>query len=317
VILVIAPIALNKYYNFLLQPPSKTEKQDIFVIKPGQAVVVTAQNLKEQGFIKNSLAFRLLVSQMGIGKNIQAGDFRLSPTMSAKEIAKELTHGAIDIWVTFPEGLRKEEQAEKIEAKLKFGSNENYQFDKKQYLKIAEEGYMFPDTYLIPKDASAQDVSTLLRSTFKTKVEDSILSNAKNKDLSPQEIIILASLIEREVRNEEERPIIAGILSNRLKDGIALQVDATIQYAKGYDSSNNTWWPQISTEDYQTTKSPYNTYLSPGLPPGPICNPGMESIKSASSPAQTEYYYYLHDSSGKAHFAKTIEEHNKNIADYL
>lgn len=316
IILVLTPIALNKYYNFLLQPASKDKKEQIFVIKVGQPVADTAKNLKDKGLIKNSLAFRLLVSQLGISKNIQAGDFRLSPSMPAKEIAAQLTHGAIDVWVTIPEGLRLEEQAERIEAKLKYGSGENYTFDRKQYLKVAQEGYMFPDTYLIQKDATAQDVASLLRSTFKTKVENSNLANSKSS-LTAKEIIILASIIEREAKGDAERPQVAGILMNRLNAQMPLQIDATVQYAKGYDASNNTWWPQVSRADYQSIKSPFNTYLTLGLPPEPICNPGLQSIKAASAPAQTDYYYYLHDRSGKIHYAKTIEEHNNNIKEFL
>lgn len=316
-ILVITPIGLNKYYNFQLQPAGKEDQSQIFVIAPGEPVSTTIQNLKEKGLIRNSLAFRLLVSQLGISKNIQAGDFRLSPNMSAREIAKELTHGAIDIWITFPEGLRLEEQAERIEAKLKFGTNTNYSFDKKEYLKVAEEGYMFPDTYLIPKDAFAKDVASLLRNTFTAKVQELLPETKTEEGLTAEEVIILASLVEKEAKSDSERAEIAGILINRLNEGMALQVDATVQYAKGYDASNNTWWPQITQADYQAVKSPFNTYLSPGLPPQPISSPGLASIKAAANPAKTDYFYYLHDPEGKIHFAKTVEEHNKNIEEFL
>lgn len=252
---------------------------------------------------------------MGIAKSIQAGDFRLSASMTSRRIAEELTHGAIDVWITIPEGLRLEEQAAKIEEKLNFG-NSILAFDKKEYIKNAKEGYMFPDTYLIPKDASTTDVINRLSETFAIKTEK--LLKSKNKtNLAEDEIIILASLIEREAKNDDERPVIAGILLNRIKSNLALQVDATVQYAKGYDSSQNTWWPQVSTDDYQKVKSPYNTYLSLGLPPGPICNPGIKSIEAALNPTQTEYYYYLHDTEGKIHYAETIDEHNENIRNFL
>ncbi len=253
---------------------------------------------------------------MGIGKAIQAGDFKLSPSMTSRDVAKELTHGAIDVWVTIPEGLRIEEQASKIEQKLKFGQNENYNFDKKQYISLAKEGYMFPDTYLIPKDATAQDVANRLLETFNQKVEESILKSAKTK-LSNSEIVTLASLIEKEAKTSEEKPVIAGILLNRIKIGMSLQVDATVAWAKGYDTAKNTWWPQITTQDYKNVNSPYNTYLNTGLPPGPISSPGIDSIRAALEPADTPYLYYLHDSDGKIHYAKTAEEHNKNIKDFL
>ena len=317
--LIITPVFLNIYYNFLLSPvsPKTSVQSKFFVIRPGTPVVNTSKNLKSEGLIKNSLAFRLLVAQMGIGKNIQAGDFRLSPSMSSREIASQLTHGAVDIWVTLPEGLRVEEQAAIIEEKLKFGQNDSYQFNKNEYIKVAEEGYMFPDTYLIPKDASTKFVADKLRQTFDLKVNESIFTGAKAKNLTKSQLVTLASLIEREAKTSEEKPIVAGILINRLNAKIALQVDATVAYAKGYDSAQNTWWPQVSTQDYQTIKSTYNTYLSTGLPPGPIASPGLESIRAAANPADTEYLYYLHDSEGNIHYAKTIDEHNKNIQEFL
>lgn len=315
VIIICAPILLNKYYDYLLQPPSKNQTQEIFIVKQGQTVSEIAINLKKVNLIKSPLAFRLLVTQIGIAKNIQAGDFRLSHDMSAKAIAAELTHGAIDVWITLPEGLRKEEQAAKFEEKLKFGAQDKYQFNKKEYIKIAEEGYMFPDTYLIPKDATAQDIAKKMRFTFDSKVQDEL---AKNKTfLSTDEIIKLASLIERESKTEEERPIIAGILINRLNARIALQVDATVQYAKGYDSSRGSWWPQITTDDYQSVKSPFNTYLNIDLPPTPICSPGLASIKAALNPKDTDFLFYLHDLQGRVHYSKTIQEHNENIKKYL
>lgn len=309
--MVITPLAANKYYNYLLSARSKTSKADkIFIVRPGEPVIDIASNLKSEGLIKSPLAFRLLVSQMGIAKSIQAGDFRLSVAMTSRQIAEELTHGAIDVWVTIPEGLRIEEQAAKIEEKLKFG-NEKFSFDKKGYIKNAEEGYMFPDTYLIPKDSGTKDVINRLRETFEIKAAKSIQEQNRTK-LSLEEIVILASLIEREAISDEERPIIAGILINRLNDNYPLQVDASIQYAKGYDSSNNTWWAPVTQEEYQSVKSNFNTYLFTGLPPGPICNPGLSSIEAALKPAQTDYYYYLHDREGKVHFAKTLDEHNLN-----
>lgn len=313
-ILILSPVAANRAYQQQLKPVSRQQSYQIFVIRPGQPVAQIAQNLKEAGLVRNALAFRLLVAQMGIGKSIQAGDFRLSAHLSARDIATELTHGAIDVWITFPEGTRVEEMAEIIEAKLKIPENDKYQFDKKEFIKNAQEGYMFPDTYLIPKDTTALSVAQRMRETFSQKVDQDLLTS---EELSADEILTLASLVEREAKTNQERPIIAGILVNRLNAGIALQVDATVQYAKGYDAASDSWWPQVTPEDYSKIKSPYNTYLHLGLPPGPIANPGIESIRAAVNPAETTYLYYLHDSEGKIHYAKTAEEHNQNIRKYL
>ena len=175
---------------------------------------------------------------------------------------------------------------------------------------------MFPDTYLVAKDATAADVAQRLRQTFDEKV-DTLLAKGEKNSLTEEEVLILASLVERESKSPQERPIIAGILLNRLNTGMALQVDATIQYAKGYDSNENTWWGQVTPSEYETVKSRFNTYLYPGLPPAPIANPGLESLQAAAEPAQTEYFYYLHDAEGKVHYATTAEEHNQNIQDFL
>lgn len=318
VLLIVTPVVANVYYQFLLKPVSlDSQEEKIFVINPGAAVVDIAQNLKKENLIKNPLAFRFLVSRMGIGENIQAGDFRLSPAMTSKEIAEELTHGAIDVWVTLPEGLRIEEQAQIIEDKLNFDSNNTYLFKKEEYIEIAQEGYMFPDTYLIPKDATANDVVNLLRSTFDQKVESAVFTEGRQFGLTENQLITLGSIIEREAKTDEEKSTIAGIVMNRINDGIALQIDATVQYAKGYDDANQTWWPQVTTNDYKSVKSAYNTYINPGLPPQPIANPGLESILAAASPKETSYYYYLHDSNGNIHYAETIEEHGQNIEEYL
>ena len=317
IFLILAPVSVNKYYNYLLEAVSTDDQTQIFVIRPGEPTSAIAQKLKEANLVKNALAFRLLVSQMGVAKNIQAGDFRLSPNMTSREIAQLLTHGAIDVWITLPEGLRVEEQAQIIENNLNFGANESFVFDKNEYIKIAKEGYMFPDTYLIPKDATAQDVAAKLEETFSAKVDDELLAQGEKNNLSTDDVIILASLLEREAKTNEEKPIIAGIILNRLESQIALQIDATVQYAKGYGTAQNTWWPTVTVDDYQSIKSVYNTYLFVGLPPKPIANPGLESIKAAASPAQTGFFYYMHDRGGKIHYAETADEHQSNIDEYL
>ncbi|HLA03736.1 MAG TPA: endolytic transglycosylase MltG [Patescibacteria group bacterium] len=317
IFLILIPVSVNKYYNYQLEAVSKDNTNQIFVIRPGEPTAQIAQKLKKANLVKSALAFRLLVSQMGIAKNIQAGDFRLSPNMSSREIAQLLTHGAIDVWVTLPEGLRVEEQAQIIENNLNFGANESFVFDKTEYIKIAKEGYMFPDTYLIPKDATAQDVAAKLEETFDAKVADELLAQGEENNVSSEDVIILASLLEREARTDEEKPIIAGILLNRLEAGMPLQVDATVQYAKGYGTAQNTWWPTVTVADYQSVKSAYNTYLFVGLPPSPIANPGLASIKAAANPAQTSSFYYMHDREGKIHYAETADEHQRNIDEYL
>lgn len=279
----------------------------IFVVKPGDGVREISNRLKKQGLIKSPIVFFLLVKQLGIDKKIEAGDFRLSPSMTTQEIAENLTHGTLDIWITVPEGKRATEIAEILKEKIPSSDP--------SWLNIlkSHEGYLFPDTYLIPKDANIEMITNQMRGNFDKKYAG---INTSNSGLTKKQIVILASLIEREAITDAEKPIISGILVNRLNAGIALQVDATIQYAKGQNLSNKKWWEPVSIEEYKSVISNYNTYLHPGLPPGPISNPGLEALRAAASPADTDYLYYIHDKDQKIRYAKTLSEHNNNIEKY-
>ncbi|MBI2028120.1 MAG: endolytic transglycosylase MltG [Candidatus Levybacteria bacterium] len=287
------------------RPPDPTsEKSVIFVVKKGDGVREIANNLKEKGLIRSRIIFFLLIKQFGLDKDIQAGDFRLSPKMTTEEIALNLTHGTLDIWVTIPEGKRAEEIAEVLKKEIPTYN------DSWQNILMINEGYLFPDTYLIPKNADIEMVLNQLRGNFEQKYSTLNILNAK---LNQKEIVILASLIEREAITDEEKPIIAGILMNRLNAGMALQVDATIQYAKGKNASNNKWWEPVTTEEYKSVLSNYNTYINIGLPPGPISNPGLEALRAAANPSDTNYLYYLHDKNKTIRYARTLTEHNENI----
>jgi UPF0755 protein len=176
---------------------------------------------------------------------------------------------------------------------------------------------MFPDTYLIPRDATASAVVDIFTENFNKKVTAAMREDAKKTGLTFGETITLASIIEREGKTEKDRPVIAGILLNRINENMALQVDATLQYALGYQPFEKSWWKKELTEEDKKINSPYNTYASPGLPPGPISNPGLAAIKAAIYPSRTDYLYYIHDKTGAAHYAKTIEDHNANVRRYL
>ena len=139
----------------------------------------------------------------------------------------------------------------------------------------------------------------------------------KKEKLTLEEVIILASIVEREGKTGQDRPVIAGVLLNRMQKGWPLETDATLQYALGYQSKDKTWWKKTLTQDDKLIDSPYNTYMNPGFPPGPISNPGIQSINAVIYPKKTEYMYYLHDEKGNVHFAKSLEEHERNIETYL
>lgn len=281
----------------------------IFVVREGESVRTIATRLKNAGIIKDQIGFFLLVKLMRLENILQAGDFRLSPAMSAREVASELTHGTLDVWVTTLEGWRVEEIALKLAQELAIPESE--------FLKVAREGYMFPDTYLVPRDASAASISAVFAENFENKVTPEIRAGIENQNLTLEEGVVLASIVEREGRTDTDRPVIAGVLLNRLRDGHPLQTDATLQYVLGYQNSDKTWWKKTLFDEDKKVDSPYNTYRNPGLPPLPIANPGLAAIRAVAFPAETDYFYYIHDTEGQVHFAKNLAEHNANIAKYL
>ena len=302
IIIVVGGVLWWKNGLSAVNPQSK--ESTIFVVQKGDGVKEISNRLKQKGLIKSSVMFFLLVRQLGIDKKIEAGDFRLSSSMTAQEIAENLTHGTLDIWITVPEGKRATEIAEILKQKIP-----TYDSSWPNVLSVWE-GYLFPDTYLIPKDADIEMVVNQMRGNFDAKYAT---LNANSTNLTKEEIVIIASIIEREAITDAEKPIIAGVLVNRLNAKMALQVDATIQYAKGQNTSNKKWWEPVTLEEYNTVKSDYNTYLFAGLPPGPISNPGIVALRAAVSPADTDYLYYLHDKDRKIRYAKTLSEHNENI----
>ena len=286
------------------EPASK-----IFVIQKGDSLSSIAKKLANEELIRNRIVFYLIIKNMGIDKNIQAGDFRLSTAMNVYQIAETLTHGTLDVWITLIEGLRKEEIAQVV--------SQNLGMPEVEFSKYGKEGYLFPDTYLIPREATAESIVQILKNNFENKFDAALKQKAKVKGLSEYETIIIASLVEREARLSEDRPLVASVILNRFKAGMKLDIDATVQYALGYQPLEKTWWKKDLTQDDLKIDSPYNTYTNPGLPPGPISNPGLASIKAVVEAPETDYVFYVSDSSGKLHFAKTLEEHNKNVRKYL
>lgn len=284
-----------------ISPANFTSKESqMFVIEKGSGLKEIANKLETAGLIKNRIVFFLYARLGKFEEKIQAGDFRLSPSMNIEEIAQNLTHGTLDVWITVPEGKRALEIEETLKKEIPA-----YNSSWTEILAL-NEGYLFPDTYLIPKDADIQMIVSQMRDNFDRKYSE---INASNSKLTKPQIVILASLIEREAITNAEKPIIAGILINRLNAGMALQVDATIQYAKGR-------WEPVTLEEYKSVKSDYNTYLFTGLPPGPISNPGLEALRGAANPADTNFLYYLHDKNRQIRYAKTLSEHNANIENY-
>ena len=298
------------YREGLLPVDKNATTNEIFIIHPGEGVATIAKNLESEEFIRDRVVFYLVVKQLGIEKSIQAGDFRLNRSMSTTEIANELTHGTIDVWVTVIEGLRKEEIAEAVAKKIPISTQ---RFD-----LLVEEGYLYPDTYLIPKEASEEVVTDLLKKTFNERVVPLYEQSVMKNDYSLHEVLTLASLVEREARTPEDKRMVAGILLNRLELDMPLQIDATIQYALGYDEQGKRWWKEHLTDADLKLDSPYNTYLNPGLPPGPIANPGLDALRAVLDPQESDYLYYISGADGTTmYYAQDYETHQDNIERYL
>lgn len=288
------------------RPVSESKEFEYFIIAKGASASQIGNRLEDAGLIKNALAFKLYVQFTGQSGKLQTGEFKLNPSYSLFQTVDALFKGPVELWVTVPEGLRREEIAKKVAAIL----DKDDSFEAEFLLKSkGKEGLLFPDTYLFPRDVTATAVVERMINTYATKT-----GGLENKSgLSFEKAIILASILERETKTDGERPVVAGILIKRLNSGWPLQTDATVQYAVG---TSKEWWP-ILTLDNLSIESSYNTYKYRGLPPTPIASPGLSSIKGVLNPTESEYWYYIHDTKGQIHYARTLEEHNANIAEYL
>ncbi len=300
---------IRGFWSNQLGPVSNDKITKLFIVQKGESISNIAQRLEKEKLIRSSLLFKVALKMQKNPPHIEAGDFNLSPSMSIPEIITSLSKGSQDIRVTFLEGWRIEEMAKKLSDELGVSSSE--------FMKAAKEGYMFPDTYLFNKTVSVADIAATLKNTFKQKYSDELQAKIKAKGLSAEEGVILASIVEREGRTDKVRTEVASILLKRLKIGMALNADATLQYILGYQKDEKSWWKRNLTEEDKEINSLYNTYLHAGLPPGPICNPGLSSLTAvANADPSTLYLYYYHDAKGNSHPAKTLEEHNANVINY-
>ncbi|HSA84146.1 MAG TPA: endolytic transglycosylase MltG [Patescibacteria group bacterium] len=304
-LLIIGGIAA--WWVTAIAPVDVSDKEShLFVIKPGEGIREISHNLKEQGLINNTVAFFLIVKQQKLDSKIQAGDFRLSKNMNTQTIAENLTHGSLDIWITFPEGLRAEEIADLLEENVA-----TYDDSWREEL-VKHEGYLFPDTYLIPTDATVEQVITIMTNNFEIKYNQ--LEGNRQKQYTKDELVTIASMVEREARHDEDRPLVASVIFNRLEVDMGLYIDATVQYAIG---NRTKWWPQLTDSPRNIApNSPYNTYRHAGLPPTPISNSGLAVLEAVVSAPDTNYLYYITDKNGINRYATTLEQHNANIARY-
>jgi len=291
---------------FFLSAPKDFPSGAAIVIEKGMGLAEISDKLKREGFIRNKYAFALYARAFNKSKKIKYGKYLFNEPVSVFSLTGRLTKGEFGfkpVKITVTEGLTAKDIAELFLAvKPPFGGLtakifEN--FDKEEFLEKTEnlEGYLFPDTYLFLPGAETGQIIGTMADNFKNKAGD-----------AAKDIVIMASLIEKEVPDSGDRKIVSGILWKRLKLGMALQVDAVFPYITGKR--------EVLLDDLKID-SPYNTYLHKGLPPGPISNPGLDAIKAARNPKESPYLYYLSGNDGKTRFAKTYEEHLRNKEKYL
>ena len=296
----------------------------LFRIEPGESTSSMCNRLQSEGFISSAGAFCNYLLYSGLDTSIQAGEFMLSAALSPLEISQALQDVTpADVPFGVLAGWRMEELAAVLPTSgLSINPEDflattrthpqGYTFSDDMPDTASFEGFLFPGVYDLSRDTTAAELVATLADHFDTQVTDDLRQGFANQGLSIFQAVTLASIVEREAILDDEMPTIASVFLNRLASGMKLDSDPTVQYAAGFTPAQNTWWinPVIDT----SLDSPYNTYLHPGLPPGPISNPGLAALRAVAFPAQTGYYYFRAacDHSGRHRFAVTYEEHKAN-----
>ncbi|MBR4152818.1 MAG: endolytic transglycosylase MltG [Selenomonadaceae bacterium] len=296
------------------------EKRINVKIREGLSTAEIAERLAEKGVIDSTLKFRLLARVYGYDDKLRPGSYTFTLGMSNEEVfAKLLTGEKKLVHFTIPEGFGIKEIAARLQS-LDLADKDDFikaatDFVPYDYMKkhkdvfYSAEGFLFPDTYTVESDVEIIEILNLMAKNFDKKLTLEMRSQAAKMDLSIYDLITLASLVEREVRFPEDRPIVAQVFFKRLKLNMPLQTDATLQYLMDTPKED------LSIEDTQID-SPYNTYQHLGLPPGPIANPGLASIEAVLHPADTDYLYFVADRKGHNHYANTYEEHLNLVNKY-
>lgn len=329
---------LNLREEELAQPAGTDPRPRPFTIIPGDAARFVAARLQSQGFITDAELFNLYLRVTGLDRRLEAGNFMLADTMTMPEIAEALQEARFEeVLVTVPEGMRAEEIAERLAENYVIDGErflsavrqprslsifENYDFLQSLPDSASLEGFLFPDTYRFPVSASTPE---LILAAFLNNFENRVGSDGLiggSSGLSGRDLLNLAAIVEREAVQADERPLIASVYINRLNSncladvgGTYLQADPTVQYARGV--AGNWWWKPQSVEEYSRIVSPYNTYLNPGLPPGPIASPGLSAIEATRNPEQSIYCFFVATGEDGRHvFARTLAEHEANLRIY-
>jgi UPF0755 protein len=291
--------------------------EQFVTIEPGSGTRTIGRRLIEAGIIRDEPTFRAALWRSGRARSLQAGEFRFDAPMRPIDVIDKIARG--DVYnrrITFPEGLTIREMA-RIFEQQKFGKAADFIEAAGDAGPIRDidaaagdlEGYLFPETYAVPRDTTAAKLVSLMVGRFRQLFTPEMQKAAQALELTPRQAVTLASLVEEETAQPTERPIVAAVYLNRLKIGMGMQADPTVIYALQragrYDGNLR--------RDDLSFDSPYNTYRYAGLPPGPIASPGLASLQAAVAPARVDYLYFVSRNDGSHVFARTLDEHNENV----
>lgn len=345
VLLIIIGAGFIYFLNQISSPPSSDSTEKFFVIKSGEGVKEISVNLKKEGLITNDFVFQIYVWVKRYGSRLQAGEYSFAQNLNIVDLARILVSGEalskerlvkiVEGWnsqeianylVQFYLEDNKEQNRSPEELKEKFKTEfqkavavtdsrelipeKTYSFLSDKPTDQGLEGFLFPDTYRIYKNSEISHLIEKMLDNFDLKLTEELKTEIEGQGKTIFEVVTLASIVEKEVRTAKDRKIAAGIFYQRLKQGMPLESDATVNFVTGKQAL------QPTIEDTKT-ESPYNTYLNRGLPPGPISSPGLDSIEAAVYPEDSDYLYFLTKPDGSTVFSKTYEEHLQNKAKYL
>jgi peptidoglycan lytic transglycosylase G len=286
----------------------------------GSSSASIARRLTDAGVVRDARSFRIALWLSGEGRRLQAGEYRFDRPMTPREVVDKIARGDVYVRpITFPEGLTAQQMAALYESKA-FGTADAFVKAAHNLSLIAAldphardlEGYLFPDTYMLPRRATADQLVARMVSNFEKALTPELRQAATARGLDVHALVTLASIVEKETGSPDERPLVAAVYSNRLKIGMGLQCDPTVIYALERAGRYN---GNLTRDDLQFD-SPYNTYRYAGLPPGPIASPGRASLAAAATPADVPYLYFVSRNDGTHAFATTLEEHNRNVEQY-
>lgn len=325
ILLILSGLAIlsgGAWWYWANQPYSDQETSEMIAITPGMTANQVGTELKRRNLIRSAQAFSVLASQLQADSKLFAGDYLLSTNMSPRTMLTKLLSGpqVEAIRITIPEGYTTD-QIVKLLVEKGIGTKEEYQkllaadsFNYDFLQGIPQDihrldGFLFPDTYFLDQKSTPHTAIDFMLQRFQKELTPDVQTQLKAMNLSIRDWVILASLVEKEAVQDTDRSIIAGVLMNRLNQNMPLQVDATIQYILGTPKA------KLYNKDLQIP-SPYNTYLNPGLPPGPIASPGHASLFAVLYPEKTNYLFYLAKPDGYHVFSQTFDEHLQNQKKY-